>query len=288
MAGPTGFSSVALNENGGRITEDIQIAMQVFPSPNEVVARLANGELDFACLPSNLAANIYNKGVKIKLAAVIGNGMLSVVSSDGSVQGVDDLLGKTVHVPGAGSTPPDQMAQLLLREAGLETGKDVILDYSVASPAQLAQLTIAGKISLVMLPQPFVSMILNGSKNAKEVVDVQTLYGELSGVANYPMSVMVVSEQFAKNHPEALEDILEAYEDSVAWVNAEPQAAGKAIEEAGIMKAALATPSIPFCNLVFVPSQEAKEEVQAYYRFLHSFSPAAIGGAVPSDNFFYL
>ncbi len=273
MAGPTGFSSVALNENGGRITEDIQIAMQVFPSPpNEVVARLANGgELDFACLPSNLAANIYNKGVKIKLAAVIGNGMLSVVSSDGSVQGVDDLLGKTVHVPGAGSTPPDQMAQLLLREAGLETGKDVILDYSVASPpAQLAQLTIAGKISLVMLPpQPFVSMILNGSKNAKEVVDVQTLYGELSGVANYPMSVMVVSEQFAKNHPEALEDILEAYEDSVAWVNAEPQAAGKAIEEAGIMKAALATPSIPFCNLVFVPSQEAKEEVQAYYRFLH-------------------
>lgn len=285
MAGPTGFSSVALNENGGRITEDIQIAMQVFPSPNEVVARLANGELDFACLPSNLAANIYNKGVKIKLAAVIGNGMLSVVSSDGSVQGVDDLLGKTVHVPGAGSTP-DQMAQLLLREAGLEAGVDVILDYSVASPAQLAQLTIAGKVSLVMLPQPFVSMILNGSKRAKEVVDVQELYEELSGVANYPMSVMVVSEQFAEKHPEALEDILKAYEDSVAWVNAEPQAAGKAIEEAGIMKAALATPSIPFCNLVFVPSQEAKEEVQAYYRFLHSFSPAAIGGAVPADNLY--
>ena len=100
------------------------------------------------------------------------------------------------------------------------------------------------------------------------------------------MSVMVVSEQFAENHPEALEDILGAYEDSVAWVNAEPQAAGKAIEEAGIMKAALATPSIPFCNLVFSPSQEVKDEVQAYYRFLHSFSPAAIGGAVPADNLY--
>jgi NitT/TauT family transport system substrate-binding protein len=285
MAGPTGFSSVALNKNEGRIADDIQIAMQVFPSPNEVVARLANGELDFACLPSNLAANIYNKGVKIKLAAVIGNGMLSVVSSDGSVQGVGDLLGKTIHVPGAGSTP-DQMAQLLLKEAGLAVGKDVILDYSVASPAQLAQLTIAGKVSLVMLPQPFVSMILNGSKNATEVVDIQALYEDLSGVANYPMSVMVVREQFAKNHPRALAQILKAYEDSVAWVNAEPQAAGEAIEEAGIMKAALATPSIPFCNLVFVPSQEAKEEVQAYYRFLHSFSPASIGGAVPADNFY--
>ena len=80
----------------------------------------------------------------MKLAAVIGNGMLSVLSSDGSVQGVEDLLGKTVHVPGAGSTP-DQMSQLLLAQAGLVAGSDVVLDYSIAAPAQLAQMVIAGK-----------------------------------------------------------------------------------------------------------------------------------------------
>jgi NitT/TauT family transport system substrate-binding protein len=42
-----------------------------------------------------VAANLYNKGVKVKLAAVIGNGMLSVLSSDGSASSVEDLLGKT-------------------------------------------------------------------------------------------------------------------------------------------------------------------------------------------------
>ncbi len=285
MAGPTGFSSVALNQNDGRISNEVQVALQVYPSPNEVVARLANGELDFACLPSNLAANIYNKGVNIQLAAVTGNGMLNVISSDGSVKGVSDLMGKTIHVPGAGSTP-DQMAQLLLKEAGLVAGKDVVLDYSVASPAQLAQLTIAGKVSLVMLPEPFASMILRGSKRAQQVVDVQQLYSELAGVSNYPMTVLVVSESFAENHPRSLAQVLKAYEDSVAWVNADPQAAGVAIEEAGIMKAALAAPAIPSCNLVFVPSQEAKDEVQAYYTFLHAFSPASIGGAVPSEDLY--
>ncbi|MGE4453418.1 MAG: ABC transporter substrate-binding protein [Sphaerochaeta sp.] len=285
MAGPTGFSSVALNQNDGNISNEVQVAMQVYPSPNEVVARLANGELDFACLPSNLAANIYNKGVKIQLAAVTGNGMLSVISSDGSIKGVSDLMGKTVHVPGAGSTP-DQMAQLLLKEAGLVAGKDVILDYSVASPAQLAQLTIAGKVSLVMLPEPFASMILHGSERADVVVDIQQLYSELAGVPNYPMTVMVVSESFVKNHPRALAQVLKAYEDSVAWVNADPQAAGVAIEEAGIMKAALATPAIPSCNLVFIPSQEAKDEVQAYYTFLHDFSPESIGGTIPSEDLY--
>ena len=280
MAGPTGFSSVGLTLNEGRISDDVTISMQVYPSPNEVIARLANGELDFAALPTNVAANIYNKGVKIKLAAVIGNGMLSVISSDGTVSSEADLIGKTIHVPGAGSTP-DQMAQLLLREAGLKAGTDVILDYSVAAPAQLAQLTIANKVNLVMLPQPFVSMILNRSEQAKEVVDVQAMYKMLSGVANYPMSVLVVSDSFAKNHPLALAQILSAYEESVHWVNSDPVAAGKAIEEAQIMASAMATPAIPYCNLVFVPSQQAKDEVHTYYSFLHSFSPAAIGGQVP-------
>lgn len=285
MAGPTGFSSVALTQNEGKISDTVTINMSVFPSPNEVIARLANGELDFASLPTNVAANLYNKGVKVKLAAVIGNGMLSVLSSDGSASSVEDLLGKTVHVPGAGSTP-DQMSQLLLKQAGLEVGKDVILDYSVAAPAQLAQLVIAGKVSLAVLPQPFVSMILNRSPKSRAVVDVQSLYHQLSGVLNYPMSVLVVSEAFAKNHPLALATVLKAYEDSVAWVNADPIAAGQAIEAAGIMASAMATPAIPSCNLVFIPSQEAKAEVQAYFSFLHGFSPASIGGTIPSEDLY--
>ncbi len=285
MAGPTGFSSVGLAQNEGRISDELTIQMQVYPSPNEVIARLANGELDFACLPTNVAANLYNKGVKVKLAAVIGNGMLSVISSDGSVKGVEDLLGKTVHVPGAGSTP-DQMAQLLLRQAGLVAGKDVVLDYSVAAPAQLAQLTIAGKVDLVMLPQPFVSLIFSKSAKACEVVDVQALYESLSGLENYPMTVLVVANQFAKNHPRALAQVLKAFEESVNWVNSDPQAAGKAIEAIGIMAAEMATPAIPSCNMVFVPSQEAKAEVQAYYTFLHSFSPASIGGSVPAEDLY--
>ncbi|NCC63386.1 MAG: ABC transporter substrate-binding protein [Spirochaetia bacterium] len=285
MAGPTGFSSVGLTLNEGRISEEVQVDMQVFPSPNEVIARLASGELDFAALPTNVAANLYNRGVKIKLAAVIGNGMLSVLSSDGSITSETELLGKTIHVPGAGSTP-DQMAQLLLKQAGLVAGKDVVLDYSVAAPAQLAQLTIANKVDLVMLPQPFVSMILNRSEQAREVVDIQDLYRRLSGFDTYPMSVLVVSEKFAKNHPRALAQVLSAYKESVAWVNSDPVAAGKAIEAANIMSSAMATPAIPYCNLVFVPSQQAKQEVNAYFSFLHSFNPASLGGSVPLSDFY--
>jgi NitT/TauT family transport system substrate-binding protein len=171
-------------------------------------------------------------------------------------------------------------------KAGLENGKDLVLDYSVASPAQIAQMLIAGKISLAVMPQPFVSMIMAKNPKVKIVADVQELYAKVSGMENYPMTVFVVSDAFAKNHPQATESVLDAYKSSVAWVNANPGEAGSAIEKIGIMSAALATPAIPFCNLVYVPSQKAKAQVQAFFESLYAFSPASIGGSMPSDSLY--
>lgn len=285
MAGPTGFSSVALAEHGGMITETVKVDMSVYPSPNEVIARLANGELDMACLPTNVAANLYNKGVKVKIAAVIGNGMMSVISTDSSAKGVSSLLGRSVNIPGAGSTP-DQLSQLLLLEAGLEAGKDITLDYSVAAPAQVAQMLIAGKISFAVLPQPFVSMVLGKNPKAFVIADVQDLYKEYAGASNYPMTVLVVTDKFVQSYPLATQSVLDAYEASVAWVNANPEDAGAAIEKAEIMQAALAAPAIPFCNLVYIPAQEAKAEVNKFFSSLFAFSPDSIGGKLPGNDLY--
>lgn len=281
MAGPTGFSSAGL----GRSLDEDAFTLTVFPSPNEVIARLANGELDVAALPSNVAANLYNKGVKIQVAAVIGDGMLSVLSTDDSIKSAADLVGKTIHAPGAGSTPA-QMASLLIREAGLVEGTDVILDYSVSAPAQLAQLVIAGKVTLAILPEPFVTMIRTKNPQVTVAADVQELYRSLTGIANYPMSVLVVRSDFAQQNPAQLTAVLNAYEQSVSWVNANHAAAGEAIEAADIMAAAMAAPAIGSCNLVWRPASEAAGELDAYYTFLYSFSPDAIGGAVPKADLY--
>lgn len=276
MAGPTGFSSVGL----GRVLSEDAFTLTVYPSPNEVIARLANGEVDIAALPSNVAANLYNKAVAIKVAAVIGDGMLSVLSADESVSDAAALIGRTIHVPGPGSTP-DQMARLLIKEAGLVEGVDVILDYSIAAPAQLAQMVIARRVELAILPEPFVTMVRTQNPRIKIAVDVQALYSALTGIDTYPMSVLVVRDEYAKNHEGELAAILGAYEQSVRWVIANPEQAAQAIEEASIMAKAMAQPAIGSCNLVYRSAATARGELDAYYRFLYTFSPDAIGGSVP-------
>lgn len=285
MQGPTGFSSVGLSRNGGKVSENVTVELSVFPSPTEVIARLTNGELDMAALPSNTAAILYNKGVGVKAAAVVGEGMLSVLSTDPSVQSVSDLVGATVSVPGANGTP-DQMARMLIAAAGLVVDKDVMLDYSVSAPAQLAQMVIGGKKSIAILPEPFVTMVMKQNPSVKVVADVQRLWSEVTGAGNYPMSVLVVSDAFRSKYPYAWKQVLSAYEDSVAWVNASPADAGAAIEAVGIMKAAMAVPAIPNCALVFRTAQDAKADMDTYFKTLFDFSPRAIGGKLPDEAFY--
>ena len=174
----------------------------------------------------------------------------------------------------------------MLREAGLEPGVDIILDYSVGAPAQVAQMLIANKISFAVLPQHFVTMVLGKNPKAFVVADIQDLYKEYVGASTYPMTVLAVTEKFAQAYPLATQRVLEAYENSFAWVNANPEEAGDSIERAGIMNAAMAKPAIPFCNLVYVPAQEAKDEMNRFFSSLMAFSPSSIGGKVPDSDLY--
>lgn len=262
MQGPTGFSSAMIEG----------VDLVVYPSPNEVVSRLASGELDMACLPANTAMNLYSKGVKIKALAVVGEGMLSLVCSGSSPED------KTVYVPGAGGTP-DHFAMLFC--------KDYTIERSVAAPAQLAQMIIAKKASYALLPEPFVTMILNSSKDAYIVRDMNDDWKALTGQSTYPMSILVASEKALQSRPVSVLDAAASYKASVEKVLRDPAQAGKRIEELGIMKAALAQAAIPNCRLVYVGASQAKEQIMSYCDVLLELAPQAIGSKRIDDGFFY-
>ena len=285
MQGPSGFSTVGMTRNEGRLDDYTVVDIQVFPSPNEVIARLANGELDIAALPTNVAANLYAKGVPVKLAAVVGEGMLMFLTNDANITELTDLAQRKISIPGAGGTP-DQMTRILIAALGYDSETDVELDYSIAAPAQLTQMLIAGRIDLAVLPEPFVSMALNSSDSVIPLLDVQALWSALTGTGNYPMTVVVVSDRFVEEHPGTLPLVMGSLKDSVQWVNSNPAEAGKLIEEVGIMKATMAVPAIPRCNLVFKTAKESYEAMDLYLKVLYGFDYTSVGGTVPDESFY--
>ncbi len=284
--GPSGFGYVRILEEGDNFVDGITISTQVLPSPAEAVARLTSGEIDAAAMPVNTAAALFNKGVDVQLAAVTGEGMLYLMSSaQGAGPNLKGYAGKTIYVPGTGSTP-DYVSRYVFEKSGLVPGKDVVFDYSINSPVQLAQMLIAGKVESAVLPEPFASMAAAKNAKVKRTVDLQKDWSFLSGQGNYPMTVLLVRRDFAQKNPLAVRVVQMGVEDSITWVNANPKEASVLIEKYEILTAALAEPAIPNCNLVYRPAAEARADIESYLSVLASFDSASIGGSLPDEAFY--
>jgi NitT/TauT family transport system substrate-binding protein len=211
-----------------------------------------------------------------------------VVSSDRSINDWSDLEGRTVHSIGKGATP-DYLFRYLVSQNGLDPAEDLDLDFSVKSPPQLAQLVIGGKAETAILPEPFVTMVRLRSKGrAKPVLDFQEEWKRVQNTGTtYPITVVVVNPRLAGERPDVVEKFLEAYSDSIAWVNANPAEAAELIGKYDVLPAALARPAIPHCNLEFIPAAEARPLMERYLQVLLDFNPASVGGALPDDGFYF-
>ena len=88
LNGPTGMAMVQLMD-----MED-KYNITTYQAPTDVTAKVINGEVDVAAVPSNLAAVLYNK-TKGEIVAIspIALGMLQIIGNDVDLKNVSDLKG---------------------------------------------------------------------------------------------------------------------------------------------------------------------------------------------------
>ena len=78
------------------------------------------------------------------------------------------------------------------------------------------------------------------------------------------------------------------YKKSVDFAVNNADEASTLIEKHGIVaKAAVAKQALPNCNLTLITGKEMKDNASAYLKVLFDASPAAVGGELPGDAFYY-
>jgi len=283
--GPSGVGIIRLFETPPEIP-GFTVRMEALAQSNLMAARFISGEAKLGILPPDTAAKIASSGIDIRAAAVIGAGMLGLLSSDPNVRSIEDLRGKTVEIAGQGVTP-DYIFRKILISHGLNPDRDLTLGYSLAYP-EIAQSIIAGRISNALLPEPFATMARQGKPDLRDVVDIQEEWVRAGGSGNYPMTLLVVDGAFADANPQAITAILNAVKNSIEWVAAHPADAGLLVEKHELgLKAAVVTAAIPKSNYVFIPAVEARPSLEALFRVFLENSPVSIGGALPADRFYW-
>jgi len=131
-----------------------KVEFSTWKNPDQLRALAIEQSSDFVAMPSNVAANLYNRGVALKLMDISTWGVLWMVSRDKDLKTLADFRGKEVVMPFRGDMP-DIVFRLLAERQGIQVGKDIKLRY-VASPVDAMQLLIMRRADHALLAEPAV------------------------------------------------------------------------------------------------------------------------------------
>lgn len=285
LRGPTGVGIAPAIVDQPIVGEHATVTVEVVPEPSVMVGRLAAGEVDVGMLPSNVAVQLYNRGVPIEIAAVTLWGVLYVVSTDETIEDWTDLADRRIHSIARGAGP-DIMLRHILSENGVDPDTDTTIDYRFGH-VELAQLVIAGEVETALLPEPFVTQALSRRADLAVRLDLQEAWKDLYGT-RYPQTVVVVRKEVAQRDPDAVDEALEVIQAGWETVSRDPELAGELVEETPIgLPGPVVTAALPRFNAEYVSATDAEDQLMSYFSVLFESEPRSIGGAMPKADLFY-
>ena len=287
LKGPTTMGLVNLlpmQEDG---TANLSYDLQLYGAADEIVPLLTKGELDMAAIPANLAATLYQKTQGgIQVMAVNTLGVLYVVEKGDTIHSVADLKGRTILSTGKGTTP-EYVLRYILQQNGIDPDKDVTIEFYSEATEVTAQMAVT-EGAIAVLPQPYVTSASMQDDSLRVALDLTEEWEKVCDT-RLITGVTVVRTAYAEEHPDVVAAFLEDYAASAQAAHDDVDGTAALCEAQGVVaKAAIAKAALPACNIVCVTGEEMQADVAGYLQVLYDADPAAVGGALPDEGFYWL
>lgn len=262
---------------------------KIWRSPDEMRAGLTSGTMSAVVLPVQVAANLYNRGMKLKLLNTMTDGLIYIVSDDAGLTSITALKGKRLAVPFRNDMP-DLVLKRLLAEYGLDVTADITLE-NTSSPVEAMQMLLTGKVDAVLAPEPAISAAIMMGKAAgktiSRVIDVQKVWGEVTGKAPVlPQAGLVLTGKLlddAPQLPDLLQSVLEAAGERV---NADPTKAAEIAAKSLDFPEPVLAASIATSRLVATRASQARPAIETMLETLAKNDAGIIAGKLPDDGFY--
>jgi NitT/TauT family transport system substrate-binding protein len=290
--GPPAAPSIAMFHaiaTGGLRALTDRAQFKIWRNPDELRAGLASKTMELIVLPTQVAANLFNRGLGVHLATVLTNGLVYIVSEDPSIAAIEDLKGRSIAIPFRNDMP-DLLFRRLLAGSGLSADTDVTLQYA-GTPMEAMQLLLVGRVDAALVPEPSASTAVLrapiAGKTVSRVIDVQAAWGRMTGQPPVlPQAGLGVTTAFLDRHPGVVDSLHDQLVSAVAAVNAEPARAADVAAAALDLPPPVLAQSIPWSNLVAIRARDARASVESMLQTLAAFDRKIIGGALPESGFY--
>lgn len=270
-----------------------KVEFRLWQNPDELRAILLKKEAHIVAIPTNVAANLYNKGENIKLFNIPVWGILEIITRDSNIKNINDLKNKEIVVPFRADMP-DIMLQAIMKKEGLDPKKDFKLIYA-PTPPDAMQMLILRRADNVLLAEPATSMAMRktGSFPLKLIapdiyrsVNLQKEWGRVYGTqAKVPQAGLAALGDLDKNVIERFND---EYTKSLNWYKSNPIEAWQLVaKNIDFFKAEAISDSIVNVQLESKTAIESKKDLYDFFEVLKEIEPKLIGSKIPDDNFIW-
>ena len=283
LKGPTAMGLVQLFDTHA---EDYDVL--IAGAADEVTPKLIQGQLDIAAVPVNLGSVLYNRTEgQVQLIAINTLGVLYVVEKGGeTVNSMEDLKGKTIYATGKGSTPEYALTYLLAQH-GIDIASDVTMEWK-SEPTEVVALMAQSENAVAMLPQPYVTVAGAQVEGLRVALNLTEEWDKLDNGSRLITAGIIVRKAFAQEHPDKVAEFLAQFAESAAYANENVAEAAALVEKYIGVKAPIAQKALPACNIVCIAGEDAAAILPGYLQTLYELNPAAVGGALPGADFYWV
>lgn len=197
------------------------VEYRTFADGGAFMTALKTGEVDAGLVGPGPAMNNYTTGADVKIIAGASTGGTVVLAREGvEINSAEDFAGKVFVTPAIGCTH-DVQYETYLQEAGVTSERiGGTMKHLTGQPATYSALLQAGKVDIVVAPEPWAAVIQN--ETGAEVV---IPWNEVSFGETLPASVMVTSGKLANENPELVQHIIDAHKEAVEYIENNPEEA---------------------------------------------------------------
>jgi len=277
-----------------------------------IVAALINQEPDFAIVPINVAAMMYNNGSGYHLAAITTWGIMHIVS-DQDVTTLEDLIGETIVAFGQSGTPGITL-RAILEQNNIQFVEPIGTDFTPdPDKVNIVYLTAASDVrdaiatgmeiggdvvSFGLLAEPVATAITGFAANMDRPgvtarIDLQAEWARNNNGEIYPQAALIFHERLLENNREFISEFIDMAEQSSVFANNNPV-------EAGDLAAELGSIAIPNGTVVgnahsagrlpmnFTRAADARSAVNTFLQVIMEENANLIGGTMPPESFYYV
>ena len=283
LNGTTGFGMAKLMDDNANNKSTNKYEFSIQTDASLIIAGISSGQYDIAALPTNAAANLYNKtNGGVQIIAINTLGVLYLLEKGNVVNNISDLANKTVYCP---AQNPAFIAKAIFEKNGINVTID---STTYPKPDMLREAVAAGLVDYAILPEPMVTIATKANSSYKVALD---LTDEWNNVFDDELvqGCVVVRTEFAQNYPGTVNDFLKEYKKSIKYLNENVEESAAFIKKYGIFaNENVAKLAIPNCNVEYMDGKDMKDAMSGFVNAMNDVAPASIGNAIPKDDFYYI